>query len=157
MSIYSARVTGIPAPQGSKRAYIIPAKGPRRARVNLVESSSAVKPWRAAVVRDWAAAGHPTAPGAVSVLIDFRLPRPKAHYGTGRNAGKIRAAVRWIWHVKKPDLDKLIRSTLDGLTTAGAYQDDSVVVGLSVRKEYVTEGQEPGATVTVAHLRERSP
>ena len=93
MSIYSARVTGIPAPQGSKRAYIIPAKGPRKARANLVESSSAVKPWRAAVVRDWAAAGHPTAPGAVSVLIDFRLPRPKAHYGTGRNAGKIRAAV----------------------------------------------------------------
>lgn len=155
MTVYSARVTGIPAPQGSKRAYIIPAKGPRKARANLVESSSAVKPWRAAVVRDWTAAGHPTAPGAVGVEIDFRLPRPKAHYGTGRNAGKIRAAFRRIWHVKKPDLDKLVRSTLDGLTTAGAYQDDSVVVSLSVWKEYVEDGEEPGARVTVYHGAER--
>ena len=155
MSGYSVRVSGIPAPQGSKRAYIIPAKGPRKARANLVESSSAVKPWRAAVVRDWTAAGHPPAPGAVSVSIVFRLPRPKAHYGTGRNAGKLRAAVRWLWHVKKPDLDKLVRSTLDGLTTAGAYLDDSAVVILSVCKDYVRDGEEPGADVFVSHLQER--
>lgn len=156
MTAYSVHVTGIPAPQGSKRAYIIPAKGPRKARANLVESSSAVKPWRAAVVRDWTAAGHPTATGAVTVAIDFRLPRPKAHYGTGRNAGKIRAAVRRLWHVKKPDLDKLVRSTLDGLTTAGAYLDDSAVVALSVWKEYVEDGEEPGARVVVFHMQERT-
>lgn len=155
MSAYYVRVTGIPAPQGSKRGYIIPAKGARKARVNLVESSAHVKPWRSAVVRDWTAAGHPTAPGAVSVSLAFHLPRPKAHYGTGRNAGRIRAAVRWLWHVKKPDLDKLIRSTLDGLTTAGAYGDDSAVVILSVCKEYVSEGEEPGASVFVSHLQER--
>lgn len=57
-----------------------------------------------------------------TVVIDFYLPRPAS-------APKHRALPD-----RRSDLDRLIRSTLDALTTAGAVQDDARVVDVSVRK-----------------------
>ena len=51
----------------------------------MVESSKRVKPWRRQVVaayRDHCFGDM--LDGPVSVTVDFYLPRPKAHYGTGR-------------------------------------------------------------------------
>ena len=74
-------VPGIPAPQGSKR-YL----GPGR----VVESSKRVAPWRADIRA--AAEGLIKADTSrhlwenpVAVTLEFFLPRPKGHYGTGRN------------------------------------------------------------------------
>jgi hypothetical protein len=92
------RVNGHPAPQGSKRHV-----GGGR----MVESSRAVGPWREAVRADvvqeicrmdrenpGCLAGLMYRP--VWVLMTFALPRPKAHYGTGRNAGQVKpSAPTW--------------------------------------------------------------
>lgn len=80
-------VLGLPAPQGSKRHV-----GEGR----MVESSKRVKPWRrqvAAAYRDHDFGD--VLDGPVSVTVDFYLPRPKSHYGTGRNAGALVGAA-WI-------------------------------------------------------------
>ena len=58
----------------------------------------------------------------VSVRIAFTLARPRS--------------VRRPLPCLKPDLDKLIRSTLDALTTAGVWADDGLVCRLEASKVY---------------------
>ena len=142
----AARVYGKPAPQGSKRAYIVRAKG-KRDRVAVTESSAAVKPWREAVAAAWREAGAHLS-GAVAVEARFYLDRPRGHYGTGRNADRLRPSAP-LYPTSAPDLDKLVRSTLDGLTTANAYEDDARVVDLTTRKRYATPEQPAGVHLIV--------
>jgi Holliday junction resolvase RusA-like endonuclease len=132
-------VHGIPAPQGSKRHV-----GGGR----MIESSAKVKPWREAV--KWAALERCDLPflvGPVRVLVEFYLPRPMGHYGTGRNEGEVKASAPTRPH-RKPDLDKLIRSTLDGLGESGVWGDDSQVVYIEACKWYADE-RPPGALIEV--------
>lgn len=133
-------VAGTPAPQGSKSAY----QHPRTGKIVLVESSAGVKPWRAAVVAACRRARVPRLAGPVAVAITFYLPRPAGHYGTGRNAGRLRPSAP-AYPAVKPDVDKLERATLDGLTTGKAYEDDARVVDLSSRKRYA----DPAAGIPV--------
>lgn len=121
------RVFGIPAPQGSKRGYVNKKTG----KVMVVENSKAVGPWRQNVTQ---AAGQARMgkdvsclQGPIGVTIFFWLPRP-------RTAPKSRTHP-----TVAPDLDKLVRSTLDALTDAGVYVDDAQVCGLQVWKRYATD------------------
>lgn len=124
-------VPGIPAPQGSKNGYY------RGGRVVLVESSKKVKPWRdtVAATARYGCDGPPI-DGPVSVHVAFILPRPKS------------LPKRVLHMVKKPDLDKLIRSTLDALSGI-AYVDDNRVTTIHASKRYATAGEAPGAHITV--------
>ena len=112
-------VYGTPGPQGSKRHV---------GNGRMIESSSKVKPWREAVV--WAARenGQKIA-GPVGVSIVFTLPKPAS-------APKRRTT----WPDRKPDIDKLVRSTFDALSTAGTFEDDARVVDLRTSKVYPGEG-----------------
>lgn len=133
------QVHGIPAPQGSKRHV---------GNGVMVESSAKVKPWREAV--KWAtieAAFEPFHDGPVRVLLEFFLPRPQGHYGTGRNACEVKASAPTRPH-RKPDLDKLIRSTLDALGEAGVWRDDSQVCYVEAAKWYADE-RPPGAVIEI--------
>ena len=51
-----------------------------------------------------------------------------------------------------PDLDKLIRSTFDALTTANVWEDDARVVAVEALKVYATPTQPTGATITITEL-----
>ena len=111
-------VHGTPAPQGSKRHV---------GRGVMVESSNKVKPWREAV--KWAAIEALVGrglDGPVTVEVDFYFVHPKT--------GKRRPT-----HSVKPDIDKLLRSTFDALTDAGAFEDDSRIVSVQARKHYATQ------------------
>lgn len=78
----------------------------------------------------------------------FFLPRPKGHYRTGQNAHLLKDSAPALPGVK-PDLDKLLRSTYDALTTAGAYTDDATVTDGSQRKRYADTTNPPGAHITI--------
>lgn len=136
-------VIGTPAPQGSKRHV---------GNGVMVESSKKVKPWRqdvAAAAREAAEREGWTAPdGDVPVFVSFRLARPRGHYGTGRNASVVRPSAP-LRPAVKPDLDKLLRSTLDALTTSGVIRDDAQVCLLSATKEYADLDAPVGASVRV--------
>lgn len=142
-------IPGLPAPQGSKRGFY----NKKTRRVHMVESSKNVKPWREAV--KWTAleedgtlkAGFERVEGPVDILLVFWLPRPKGHWGTGRNEGKLKLSAPPFPAVR-PDIDKLARSTLDGLKDAGLYEDDSRVVFLRVEKRYA-ERQGTGCSVEI--------
>lgn len=74
--------------------------------------------------------------GAVRVDATFYVARPKGHYGTGRNAGRLReSAPAFPTKRSGGDLDKLARGLLDALTGC-AFLDDSQVTDLRMRKRY---------------------
>jgi crossover junction endodeoxyribonuclease RusA len=145
-------VNGTPGAQGSKRHV---------GHGVMVESSKKVKPWRSDVK---AAAEHATGAvahfdpwtpfdGPVHATITFRFPRPKGHYRTGRNAHLLRDnAPHFVTSRACGDADKLARSTLDALTAAGVFTDDSLVARLIVDKVYCLAGEIPGATIMVRPL-----
>lgn len=136
----SFRVHGTPAPQGSKRHV---------GNGIMVESSKRVKPWRQDVKHAALGALTDRLEGPVLVRVTFYLPRPRAHYGTGRNAARLKPAAP-TYHEKRPDLDKLLRSTLDALGEAGVWRDDSQVTEVQAVKRY-TDTTPPGAHITVQH------
>ena len=148
-------VYGKPAPQGSKRAFAVRGKGGvPTGRIAVIESShDRVKAWRQAVVdaavqvKAW-----PALDGPLEVRIVFYLPRPKSHYGTGRNAGRLRdTAPRRP--SGKPDLGKLARATEDALTSAGIYRDDALITEEHLSKLWATDPyQQPGAWIQVTRL-----
>lgn len=135
-------VRGTPAPQGSKRhvghGILVEAAAPR------------VKAWREAVRSEAqrAIGDEPPLDGPVAVWVRLYLPRPKAHFRTGRHAHELRPdAPDFV--AQTPDVDKLLRSTLDALTDAGAWRDDRQVAEVTASKVY---RDAPGATITIAPL-----
>ena len=86
--------------------------------------------------------------GPVFVEMIFYMPRPKGHYRTGKFAGELKPNAP-VYCSTTPDVDKLCRSTLDGLSTATGgcvLADDNLVVGLVAEKRYVNTGG-CGATI----------
>lgn len=134
---------GEPAPQGSKT---VSRWG------GLREVSAKIQPWRASV--QYACSeqykGEPIAQ-AVELEVTFVLPRAKNHYGTGRNATKLKDSAP-THHTKTPDLDKLLRGILDPMTVkcgGNVLIDDSCVVALNGRKRYAEASESSGALVTI--------
>ena len=123
-------VPGHPAPQGSKQAFV------RGKRAALVEVSKRVKPWREAV--STVASLHCKTPidGPVAVYVEFVMPRPKS------------LPKKVVHMVKKPDLDKCIRSTLDALSKI-AYVDDNRVNEIHAWKRYQKPGEQSGANIEI--------
>ena len=54
----------------------------------------------------------------------------------------------WCREESKPDIDKLLRSTLDALGEAGLWADDSQVVHVQSSKDYADD-RPPGALIKV--------
>lgn len=138
MIIHRIMVRGLPAPQGSKRPVRL-----GNSKIGLVESSRAVGPWREAVRAETQRAMPEPLAGAALVRLIFTFTRPKGHYRSGRHADQLRPGAPH-WHASRPDLDKLIRAVLDGLTAGGAWKDDGQVCGIEARKVY---GAPPGCLI----------
>jgi len=93
------------------------------------------------------AAATPYAPaepttGQVGVNALFTMRRPKDHYRTGKNAGKIKERYIDVPCFGKSDTDnhgKLVLDALNGLY----YVDDRQVTDIMFIKRYVGEGEEP--------------
>ena len=75
--------------------------------------------------------------GPVAVDLHFIVPRPKS------------IPKKILRPFKKPDLDKLIRAVLDGMTYGGVWGDDAQVVDIRASKHYATPDALPGVTVIV--------
>lgn len=136
-------VIGTPAPQGSKRAYV------RGGRAVLVESSPAVRTWRedvrAACREQW---HHNVLTGPVSIAVAFRWRRPRGHYG---RRGLLPSAPEH--KTTAPDLDKVLRATLDALT-GQVLADDSLVVAVRTGKAWAAVDELPGATIVITPLHD---
>lgn len=129
MSGVAFRVHGVPAPQGSKRAFVVGS------RAVITDANPApLKTWREDVKAAAVDAMNGRTPfeGPLELLVTFVLVKPKS--------------VRRVWPSVRPDLDKLTRAVGDALTSAAVYIDDAQVVQLTAVKRY---GVQPGAEVIV--------
>lgn len=78
----------------------------------------------------------------------FFYERPKSHYGTGRNAGVLKAGFEFREPIGRPDFDNLLK--LIGDTFSGfAFDDDSRVTLGSWIKAYVPRGVAPFTVFTL--------
>ncbi len=135
-------VPGKPVPQGSKR-WLPGGK--------MIEANSDLRPWRATVTTYARQAMSATKDVSfpldrpLLVVMAFSFIRPKSHYGTGKNAGKVKDnAPEYV--ITTPDLDKLVRAVNDGITDAGMWVDDSYVSIMQVSKRYA---EQAGVTVMI--------
>lgn len=145
-------VRGVPAPKGSGRAMIVGGRAvhvPHGSSVN----ARALRAWHNAVKAACEANGPatPISDTPLAVSMSFRFARPRGHYGTGRNADNLKPGAP-LRPTTKPDADKIARSTLDSLTGL-AFDDDSRVVELSVKKWYARDATEVGASILVEEWR----
>lgn len=130
-------VPGIPVAKGSAKAFYNRKVG----RAFVVQDNSArQKPWVSLVSLKAEEMGVKLADGPVAVTLNFRMPRPKSHFG---KSGLKQTAP--VLHCSKPDIDKITRAVLDALT-AIAWKDDSQVALLTVMKRY---DDEPGVQITL--------
>ncbi|AJR18463.1 RusA family crossover junction endodeoxyribonuclease [Pimelobacter simplex] len=151
MTTLTIHAVGTPAPAGSKRAFVV------NGRARMVESSSKVRPWWQAVAGATQEAlpdGWTPIAGPVRVSIEFFLARPRYHYGTGKNASRLKPTAP-SYADKKPDTDKLERTVLDALKAAGVYLDDCQVVDLHGVKRYADAAT--GARIAVTPLTGPTP
>ena len=146
-------VHGLARPGGSKRGFIIRAKG-RPDRVAMADASGASgKTWRQDVKHAafCAMAGREPLAGPLFLSVRFVMPRPAGHYGSGRNAGVLKDGAP-LWPITRPDATKLIRS-LEDACTGILWLDDSQVVMQAVGKEY-GHAKDMGAHVSVQPMTE---
>jgi Holliday junction resolvase RusA-like endonuclease len=123
MSSIKFEVAGQPQPQGSKNGYL------RGGRIVLVESSKNLKPYRLSVAHSAQLAAKRL---GWSVIDDDRPIWVTIRFGMTR--GK---TVKRLHPTVKPDLDKLVRAVLDGITQSKAiWKDDAQVCQLITEKHY---------------------
>lgn len=134
MSSVVFTVYGVPAPAGSKRA--LPAGGKPGGRPLLVDDSKRSRPWKRDVAQTAGAAmsGRPLLEGPLELEVRFCVPRPKGHFGTGRNAGAVRSSAPPHPAVK-PDITKLLRAVEDACTGV-VWRDDAQIVRQRAEKRY---------------------
>ena len=114
-------VHGLPVPQGSSRAFVV------NGRAVVTSANRNLKDWRNLVslrAQEFAKMHE----GAIGIELQFFLPRPAS------------LPKKVLHHMKKPDLDKLIRACLDSMTGI-MFKDDSQVTSIQASKEYATTSQ----------------
>lgn len=155
MTAVSFTVRGLPVAQGTARAFV--AGGKARIATDANRPNTPIGAWRGAIARaaSDAMGDAPAWTGPVTVTVWFVFPRPKAHYlpaGRRRPEPELRLdAPRFV--TAKPDIDKLERALLDGITNV-VVRDDALVAGVRKWKVFEDDERRPGCQVEIAQLRE---
>ncbi len=144
-------IPGIPAPGGSKRAFVLKRKDGSIVRrpngspmVNITDDAGQRnKDWRAnvALCARQAMQGQPPTDKPLIVSITFYRTRPKGHH---RSNGALRDTAP-AFPTSKPDVLKLMRSTEDAMTGI-VWVDDAQVVSEHLHKRFSST---PGAKVQI--------
>ncbi len=156
-------VAGVPQTKGSAKAFVVWAhvleavdrfrKSGKRItpRAFITNDNPNAKAWQESVM-DAALEARRGGPllagellaGALVVDLVFHLARPQ----------KIRSSI--VSHTTRPDVDKLARCVLDGLTGV-VYADDGQVVAIRLSKQYAPIDGAPGVTITVTEAAVADP
>jgi Holliday junction resolvase RusA-like endonuclease len=135
-------VYGKAKPAGSKRGFL------RGGKIVITDTSGQEgKIWRH-VIQDQAKEAmkkytefigqeikDPLIIGPVTLMVTFDIKRPRHHYGTGKNSGKLLERYANAIPTSKPDCTKLLRAVEDALTGI-VWRDDAQVFRQIVTKHY---------------------
>jgi Holliday junction resolvase RusA-like endonuclease len=155
-TVIRVEVFGHPRPQGSKHNFVATKKGADGKRVPVLkdgkpviigkEMAKGLKEWRASIAqRVGEQYGGPILNGPVRVDLTFYVKRPDSHYGTGKNADRLKDSAP-LFVEKSPDLDKLTRGVMDGLKNA-LYADDKFFWAGRIQKVWVPRDGREGVLI----------
>lgn len=132
-------VIGMPRPKGSYRSFAYRRKDGRLG-TTTINSNPATATWeqRVATEAQRLAQERHTSKGC-AVTLRFRMPRPKS------------LPKRVQLMTRRPDIDKLARTVLDGLTGT-ILADDSQIVSLTASKRYCQGDELPGCHIVVEEV-----
>ena len=82
----------------------------------------------------------PALTGALKLECEFVFERPKSHFGTGRNAGKLKASSPLLCDKVSSDCDNIEKFCMDSLNRY-VYVDDRQIVKLSSEKRWAEDGE----------------
>jgi len=120
-------IHGKPAPQPRVRAY-------RRGEHAGVYTPSTADAWKGQVMLAAGLYRGQFTTGPLRLEVEFYLPRPKAR----KNDDYVAV---------KPDIDNLLKSTMDALSNAGVWHDDAQVAAIVSTKRYESANQAIGAVI----------
>src|ERR1035437_7630268 len=144
-------VRGLPAAQGSSRAFVVKAKGGKARAIVATDAHKLTSPlgaWRSDLAKEAreTMGARPLLDGPLRVRVVFVFPRPNGHYlpaNSKRPVRQLRADAP-VYHCARPDVDKLQRALLDALKLV-VWHDDSQVADIRARKVYEGEPDFPGS------------
>lgn len=89
--------------------------------------------------------------GPIQLTAKFYIPRPKAHFGTGKNSGRLKESAPF-YHIGKPDVDNLLKFLFDSLNGI-FWKDDSqiCVLGTDTGKYY---SDQPRTEITIESIKD---
>ena len=125
-SIYHLFVNGIPKAQPR----------PRMTASGHVYNPDSADVWKEIVRTAFLSFHRPPITNPIRLRVSFFLPRPKTMKGEIA-----------VPHVKKPDVDNLLKAVMDAMTVAGVWKDDALVYATEAGKWY-TAGK-TGARIIV--------
>ena len=139
MGMLETNVYGTPAPKGSYNAVrnragrqvFLPAS--RREPVWRAQVAAAI---RGAWIRTHAGQPLPHHNGPIGYEAIYYMPRPKT--------------IRRLLPTVPPDLDKITRSTWDGITDSGLIADDSRITIIGLCAKVYADRRQPGAWIRVS-------
>ena len=153
-------VPGLPRSAGSKTGQTITRKDGSlvmnyktgKPLVITRDAGKYTKRWQA-TVSSFALQAYRGIPTTEPVYLKavFVMPYRKDNYGTGRNAGVLKATAPH-YHISRPDRGKLVRALEDALTGI-IWRDDSQVCLALVEKIY---GERPGVKLEIETIDERN-
>ena len=88
--------------------------------------------------------------GPIAMVCRFVFPRPKSHFGTGRNSDKLKPSAP-VDHIQKPDCDNLVKFACDCLNEL-AYNDDCQIVQKMAVKRWARPGEDPHTFIEIVEV-----
>jgi len=68
--------------------------------------------------------------------VEYYFDRPKGHYGTGKNSGKLKESAPKV-HIKMPDIDNCLKFTMDALQSSKKFfNNDSQINEIYGKRHY---------------------
>jgi Holliday junction resolvase RusA-like endonuclease len=139
-------VPGVPVPKGSLKVVPVTRKSGQPG-VRIIPHAKLVE-WHASVRLAASRIMAPNLPweGPVFLRLVFRFPRPKVHFLYRRNGPPTLKGTAPEFVIRRPDLDKLVRSVLDAITGV-LVRDDAQIVRIEAVKRYTGRSEKIGVLV----------
>jgi Holliday junction resolvase RusA-like endonuclease len=85
----------------------------------------------------------------LQVDVNFYFQRPRSHYGSGKNASKLKASAPLL-HTSRPDIDNLKKLVMDAMTGI-FWRDDALICISTTTKQY---SDKPRTEIFIRKLKE---
>ena len=88
--------------------------------------------------------------GPIALNVIFTMPRPRAHFKSGKHFNTLKQDSPH-YHIKRPDIDNLLKFVMDALGTEIFFKDDSQVTRIKSVKVY---GDYPKTEIIIGEIND---